>query len=162
MAHSLPDLCDQYPEQLMIVEPGLKDFGAVRRFSGEVETVKCYEDNSRVKETLAANGTGKVLVVDGGGSLRCALLGDMLATMAARNGWRGIVVNGCVRDVEVLRAIDIGVRALDCHPRRSRKRGQGQVGVPVNFAGVIFRSGQYLYADENGLAVAEHELPAGF
>jgi regulator of ribonuclease activity A len=162
MPHSLPDLCDEHADQLAIVEPGFRDFGGIRRFHGEVVTVKCYEDNSRVKETLAGDGTGKVLVVDGGGSMRCALLGDMLAAMAARNGWRGVVVNGCVRDVEVLRDISLGVRALDCHPLRSRKRNQGQAGVPVNFAGVTFHSGQYLYADENGMAIAERELEVEF
>ena len=162
MTRSLPDLCDEFPGDLLVAEPLFRDFGARRRFSGEIVTVKCYEDNSKVRDTLAARGAGKVLVVDGGGSLRCALLGDMLAAMAVENGWRGILINGCVRDVEILKTIDLGVRALNCNPLKSGKRNRGQVGTPVNFAGVTFQTGQHLYADENGIAVAARSLAAEF
>jgi regulator of ribonuclease activity A len=162
MAMSLPDICDDYSAELQVLEPQFTDFGGRTRFCGEVVTVKCFEDNSVVKETLGADGQGKVLVVDGGGSLHCALLGDMLAAMGAANGWRGVMVNGCVRDVEILATIDIGVRALAAHPQRSLKRGGGQLDVPVHFAGADIRPGQHLYADRNGIAVAKRKLDIDF
>jgi regulator of ribonuclease activity A len=162
MSLSLPDLCDQYASKLHVLSPLFRDFGGRHRFSGEVFTIKCYEDNSMVKQTLAEAGNGRVLVVEGGGSLNCALLGDMLAAMAQQNGWSGIVINGCVRDVEILRTIDIGVRALNAHPVKSDKRGRGQANVSLHFASAEIKPGNYLYADENGIAVAEHKLETEF
>ena len=158
MNFSTPDICDEHSGQLQILEPLFTEFGGRDKFSGEVTTVKCFEDNSFVKQTLAKDGHGKVLVVDGGGSLRCALLGDLLGAMAAENGWRGILINGCVRDVEILKTIDIGVSALNCHPVKSNKRNEGQLNVSLYFAGVNIVPGQYLYADENGIILAKKEL----
>jgi regulator of ribonuclease activity A len=161
VTYTTPDLCDEYADELQVLEPLFTDYGGSGKFSGEVVTIKCFEDNSRVKETLATDGRGKVLVVDGGGSLRCALMGDMLAAMAEKNGWQGVIINGCVRDVEILKRIDIGVRALNCHPLKSNKRNKGQLNLPVHFAGISFKPGQYLYADENGMVVAQTGLWPG-
>ena len=113
MTLSVPDICDDFIDELQIVEPMFCEFGGKDRFSGEIVTVKCFEDNSVVKENLAKPGDGKVMVVDGGGSLRCALLGDMLGAMGRDNGWQGLIVYGCVRDVEILADIDLAHRA---HP----------------------------------------------
>lgn len=159
MSFSVPDICDEYLPQLQILEPLFRPYGGKLEFSGEVVTIKCFEDNSLVKQNLATNGAGKVMVVDGGGSLRCALLGDLLGAMAAKNGWQGLVIYGCVRDVEILKDIDIGVNALNSYPKKSEKRGAGELNVPVHFAGVSFEPGQYLYADENGMVVAPGKLP---
>lgn len=158
MNFSVPDICDQFLPQLQILEPWFRPYGGRLKFSGEIVTIKCFEDNSLVKQTLAENGAEKVMVVDGGGSLRCALLGDMLAAMAAKNGWQGVLIFGCVRDVEILETIDIGVSALNSFPKKSEKRGLGEMNVPVHFAGADFLPGQYLYADENGIVVAEKKL----
>lgn len=162
MKHSVPDLCDDFEDRLSVLEPLFRDFGGRERFSGPVSTVKCHEDNSRVKEALAEAGEGRVLVVDGGGSLRHALLGDMLAAMGAENGWSGVVVYGCVRDVEITRTIDLGLRAIAPHPVKSVKRGEGQRDVPVRFAGVTIQPGTVLYADANGLVLAEEDLGVSF
>ncbi|MDH4018062.1 MAG: ribonuclease E activity regulator RraA [Xanthomonadales bacterium] len=158
MTYSTPDICDQFPDRLQIAEPLFTEFGGKVCFSGEIVTIKCFEDNSLVKQNLATAGHGKVLVVDGGGSLRCALLGDLLGAMAVENGWQGVIVNGCVRDVEILKSMDLGVRALNCYPLKSKKRNEGQLNLPVRFAGVNFEPGQYLYADENGIVVADDAL----
>jgi len=158
MTFSTPDICDEYAGRIQVLEPLFKDFGGKRKFYGEIVTVKCYEDNSMVKSTLAGEGRGKVLVVDGGGSLRCALLGDLLGAMAIENGWQGVLVNGCVRDVEILKGMELGVRALESHPLKSEKRGEGELDVIVRFAGVSIEPGQYLYADENGTVVASKKL----
>ncbi|MFT4196602.1 MAG: ribonuclease E activity regulator RraA [Pseudoxanthomonas sp.] len=152
-----PDLCDAHPE-VQVAEPLLRDFGGRSAFSGRIVTIACFEDNSRVREQVALDGTGKVLVVDGGGSLRRALLGDMLAERAVASGWAGIVVHGCVRDVEVMANLPLGVKALAAVPVRGDKRGQGEVDVPVRFAGVRFEPGHWLYADANGVIVAPAPL----
>jgi regulator of ribonuclease activity A len=158
MKYSVPDICDDFQSEIQILEPLFSAYGAHKKFCGEIVTIKCFEDNSLVKETLRSDGRGKVLVVDGGGSLRCALLGDLLAAMAADNGWRGLLINGCVRDVEILRGIELGVSALNCSPLKSNKRNEGQFNIPVSFAGASFKPGQFLYADENGIIVAQQEL----
>ena len=158
MIFTTPDICDDYSDELQVLEPLFTEFGGAGKFCGEVVTIKCFEDNSMVKQTLGSEGHGKVLVVDGGGSKRCALLGDMLGAMAAGNGWQGVLINGCVRDVEILKTIGLGVRALDCYPLKSNKRNEGQINIPVHFAGATFEPGQYLYADENGIIVAKAEL----
>lgn len=162
MKLSVPDICDDHSDELQVLSPGFVAFGGRRRFHGEVATVRCLEDNSKVKETLGTDGLGKVLVVDGGASHNCALLGDMLGAMGRDRGWRGILVNGCVRDVEILATLDFGVLALAPHPLRSNKRGAGEVNVAVSFAGAEFRPGQFLYADENGVVVAERDLEIDF
>ena len=162
MALSVPDICDDHIEQLQVLDPVFQSYGGLEKFCGKVVTVRCFEDNSVVKSTLAGPGNGQVLVVDGSGSMRCALLGDLLGAMARDNGWRGVLVNGCVRDVEILKTIDIGVLALNRHPVRSNKRGEGDLNIPVRFNGVNFRTGQFLYADENGVVVAEQDLEVEF
>lgn len=158
MTFTTPDICDEFLAEIQVLEPLFTEYGGKDKFCGEIVTIKCFEDNSLVKKTLAGDGHGKVMVVDGGGSLRCALLGDMLGAMAAQNGWQGILINGCVRDVEILKSIDLGVRALNCLPPKSEKRNEGQFNVPVRFAGVDFQPGQYLYADENGIIIAGEKL----
>ncbi len=142
MNYTVPDICDDFLPGLQVLEPLFTEYGAVDKFSGEIVTIKCFEDNSLVKQTLGSDGRGKVLVVDGGGSLRCALLGDMLAAMAADHGWQGLVINGCVRDVEILKNIDLGVRALNCYPLTANKRNEGQLNLSVRFAGVSCEPGQ--------------------
>jgi len=159
MQHYLtPDLCDAYPDLIRVLEPMFSNFGGRDSFGGQIVTLKCFEDNSKVRELVEQPGAGKVLVVDGGGSLRRALLGDMLADKAAKNGWEGLLIYGCVRDVDVLAQTDVGVQALASHPLKSDKRGIGEVDVPVTFAGVTFRPGEYLYADNNGVIVSTTPL----
>jgi len=153
-----PDLCDAYPDLVQVLEPMFSNFGGRDSFGGQIVTLKCFEDNSLVKEQVELDGKGKVLVVDGGGSLRCALLGDMLAEKAAKNGWEGLVVYGCVRDVDILIQTGVGVQALASHPKKSNKRGVGELNVPVTFAGVTFRPGEYVYADNNGVIVSPSPL----
>ncbi|SFM19446.1 ribonuclease E activity regulator RraA [Marinobacter zhejiangensis] len=152
-----PDLCDDYPE-VQVVEPGFRNYGGVSAFGGEIVTVKCFEDNSVVKEQVGLPGNGRVMVVDGGGSKRNALLGDMLAEKAASNGWAGLIIYGCIRDVDVIGQTELGVQALGTHPRKTDKRGIGDLNVPVTFGGVTFLPGHYLYADNNGIVVSEKPL----
>lgn len=152
-----PDICDDYPE-VQVVEPGFQNFGGIDAFGGEVVTVKCFEDNSVVKEQVGQPGNGCVMVVDGGGSKRAALLGDMLAEKAAANGWAGLIIYGCIRDVDVIGKTELGVQALGTHPRKTDKKGIGDLNVPVTFGGVTFRPGQYVYADNNGIVVSEKKL----
>jgi regulator of ribonuclease activity A len=162
MTYSVPDICDDFPDLVQVFDPLFSDFGKIGKFSGEVVTIKCFEDNSLVRERVGTAGHGRVIVVDGGGSLRCALLGDLLAGKAADNGWSGLVINGCVRDVEILETITLGIRALNRHPMKTDKRGEGQVDLPVSFAGCRIRPGQFLYADANGIIVAEKDLKISF
>ncbi|MFZ8987160.1 MAG: ribonuclease E activity regulator RraA [Steroidobacteraceae bacterium] len=154
---STADLADAHPAA-QVASPGLRHFGGRGRFFGPIATILCFEDNSRVRELVASPGLGRVLVVDGGGSMQCALLGDLLGEKAVQNGWAGVVVNGCVRDSRRLRELPLGVMALETHPRRSEKRGLGEVDIPVRFAGVTFEPGGHLYADEDGLLVSAESL----
>lgn len=154
------DLCDKYKGSIQVALPLFRSYGALESFCGEIETVKCYEDNTVVKEALARSGRGRVLVVDAGASLRCALVGDVVASIGVKSGWSGIVVNGCVRDVRALARLRIGIRALASVPLASDKHGLGVVGVPVSFAGVEFVPGHYLYCDADGLVVSEKRLRA--
>ena len=158
MKFVLPDLCDQYGDSLRVLSPMLKNFGGNNCFHGKISTIKCHEDNSFVADAVREEGDGSVLVVDGGGSLRCALLGDNLAAIAASNSWAGIVVFGCVRDVVALKNISIGIQAIAPHPMKSVKRQVGLRDVEVSFGGVSFIPGQYVYADDNGVIVSEDEL----
>ncbi|MCG8611649.1 MAG: ribonuclease E activity regulator RraA [Pseudomonadales bacterium] len=153
-----PDLCDDFPENIRVVEPMFQNFGGRKAFGGEIVTVKCFEDNSVVKEQVGLPGKGKVMVVDGGGSKRAALLGDMLAEKAAENGWEGIIIFGCIRDVDVIMQTELGVQALATHPMKTEKRGIGDLNVPVKFGGVEFKPGDYVYADNNGVIVADKKL----
>jgi regulator of ribonuclease activity A len=157
MSFKTTDLCDAH-EDLQVAEPVLRHFGGRARFSGPISTLSVFEDNALVRAALEEPGAGRVLVVDGGGSLRCALLGDQLGELAVRNGWAGVVVHGCVRDTAELGALDLGVMALAPHPRRSVKRGEGERDAPLRFAGLQIVPGQQLYADEDGLIVADGPL----
>jgi regulator of ribonuclease activity A len=152
------DLCDEFGSLVRVAEPVLGDFGGESTFSGEIETVRVFEDNVLVRATLEEEGLGRVLVVDGGGSTRCALLGDRLAALAHENGWTGVVVNGCVRDSVEVAEVPLGVRALHAVPRRSGKEGTGERGVAVEFCGVTFAPGEHLYADADGIVVAARDL----
>lgn len=157
MDWTTPDLCDAHPE-VQVVEPRFRGFGGRVAFHGAIATVRCHEDNSRVRELAGTPGQGRVMVVDGGGSLRRALLGDQIAANAARNGWAGFLIHGAVRDVEVLAQLDLGVQALAAHPMKTEKRGLGEMDVPVGFAGVDFHPGHWLYADANGVIVSMRPL----
>jgi len=154
MPFALPDLCDANAEIVRVAEPLFRSFGCRRSYGGPIATVKCFEDNSGVAARVDESGEGRVLVVDAGGSKRCAILGDNLASRAAKRGWQGIIVYGCVRDVDELAVIDLGVHALAAHPLRSVKRGVAEHDLVVSFAGVSFVPGQYVYADPNGIIVA--------
>lgn len=159
MTIATPDLCDAYPELVRVTVPTVtRNFGGRENFSGEIVTIKCHEDNSLVKEQAANDGRGKVMVVDGGGSLRKALLGDMIAENAVNNGWAGIIINGCIRDAAVIAGLDIGVQALGTIPLKTEKRGLGDLNVTVTFAGVDFVPGEYVYADSNGIVVSAEPL----
>ncbi len=150
---AVTDLCDTHPN-LQICEPIFRDFGGAPAFHGPIATLKVFEDNSLVRESLEQPGNGRVLVVDGGGSLRCALLGGNLAALAEKNGWAGVIVYGAVRDTKELAAARVGVKALAPHPKKSDKRGLGDRDVAVTFAGVTFKSGEHVYADEDGIVVS--------
>lgn len=152
------DLCDEYAERVSIADPVLRAYGARPAFGGPITTLRVFEDNVLVRSTLEKPGDGRVLVVDGAASMRCALLGDQLAALAAENGWAGVVVNGCIRDSADIAGIDIGVRALATMPLKSRKLGRGERDVTVAFAGVAFEPGHHLYADEDGLLVSADAL----
>ncbi len=160
MSHATTDLSDAHPAAIQVAEPMFRDFGGQRAFHGAIATVKLFEDNALVRSLLETPGAGRVLVVDGGGSMRCALLGDQLAELAVRNGWAGVVVYGCIRDSEAIGQLPLGVKALATHPLKSIKRGEGQREIPVRFAGVWFRPGAWLYADGDGLIVSEQPLIA--
>lgn len=153
MNQATTDISDELGDAARVAMPGFRDFGGRTIFSGPIATVRCNEDNSMVRQALEEPGNGRVLVVDGGGSMSCALLGDMLGALAMKEGWAGIVVNGCVRDSAELANIDIGIKALATHPRKSVKRGQGERDVPVQFAGIEIRPGDHLYADRDGIVV---------
>ncbi len=154
MTFNTPDLCDAHGDAVQVAEPVFRDFGGVRRFAGEVETLRVFEDNALVRSALEGEGRGRVLVVDGGGSLRTALVGGNLATLAAENGWTGIVVHGAVRDIAELASAGVGIKALAACPRKSANAGIGERGVPLSFAGVTFRPGSFIWSDEDGLLVA--------
>lgn len=158
MEDLLPELCDQFPELVQVVEPMFANFGGRETFGGEIVTIKAYEDNSLVREQVAQPGRGKVLVVDGGASMRRAMLGDMLAEKAEKNGWEGIIIYGCIRDVNAISQLDLGVQALGSHPMKTDKRGLGDLNVPLTFGGVTFTPGQYVYADNNGVLVSPEKL----
>jgi len=162
MTFKTPDLCDQFETDLgktvRVVAPMFQRYGGKASFSGQIVTLKIFEDNSLVREAFAEPGAGKVLVIDGGGSLRCALVGDQLAILAQKNGWEGVVVYGCIRDSGDINGIDIGVRALNTHPQKSIKKGVGDRDIAVTFGGVTFQPDEWLYADEDGVLVSSKPL----
>ena len=156
------DLLDEHP-QTQVMSPSIdgksfRNFGGRKAFGGEIVTVKCFEDNSRVKELLATEGAGKVLVVDGGASMRCALLGDLIGESAVKHNWAGVIVYGCVRDVDALAQLDLGVQALAAIPQKSNRQGAGETGLTLHFGGVSIASGHYVYADNNGILVSAEKL----
>jgi len=152
------DLYDKYENSLSICEPLFVDYGGHITFSGKVRTLKCFEDNSMVRDMLGEIVEGDVLVVDAGGSRRCAMLGDMLAQMAVDNGWSGVIMYGCIRDAEDIATMPLGVKALATHPAKSKKLGVGERDIAVSFAGVNFVPGHYLYADKDGIVVSDTML----
>ena len=154
---STPDLSDTAP-QARAIELTFGNYGAVKVFSGPAVTIKCHEDNSLVKQAVGEAGEGRVLVVDGGGSRRRALLGDMLAEQAASNDWAGLVIFGVIRDVDEIGAISVGVQALGTIPVKTEKLGVGQRDIPVSFGGVDILPGDYIYADNNGVLVSREAL----
>ncbi len=156
------DLLDDHPNT-QVISPSIdgkyfKNFGGRVAFGGEVVTVKCFEDNSRVKELLATDGQGKVLVVDGGASMRCALMGDLIGESAVKNNWAGVVIYGCVRDVDALAQLDLGVQALAAIPQKSNRQGAGDTGLALSFGGVTIAQGNFIYADNNGILVSNQSL----
>ena len=152
------DLSDEFGDEAHIAEPVFAAFGKRHPFTGPVCSISVFEDNTLVKQALETPGNGRVLVVDGGASIRRALLGGNLAELAAKNGWQGLVINGCVRDIHEINAIDIGVRAIGTCPRKSKKQGKGETNATLFFAGVKISPGDYIYVDEDGIVVAEREL----
>lgn len=152
------DLLDANESVAQAVSPGLRHFGGLTAFCGEIETVRVFEDNVLVKATLTEPGDGRVLVVDGGGSLRCALMGDMLGDLALANHWTGVVVHGCIRDSVALSMLALGVMALASFPRKSVKRGEGQRGERIAFMGANFQPGNWLYADADGVIVTPQDI----
>jgi len=160
------DLCDDNEPllasgELRVLPPAYRAWGSHPRFAGPVATVRCEDDNSMVRKTLETPGQGRVLVVDGGGSQRCALLGGKLAVLAEKNGWAGVLVEGCVRDTAEIDACAIGVRALAAHPRRSDRRGGGERAVELEIRGVRIAPGDWCYADADGVVIADRALHAG-
>ena len=153
------DLCDQYSDQIRVAESiGFKNFGGRHEFHGQIETVKCYEDNSFVRATLERDGSGRVLVVDGGGSTRCALLGDNIAELAQQNKWNGIVIYGSIRDSVAVSKVEIGVLALGTNPKKSAKNNEGSMSISLHFAGVNFFPGEFVYIDEDGMILSAGDL----
>lgn len=158
MEFVLPDLCDEYPDLVRVVEPMFRNFGGRTSFAGEITTIKCFEDNSLVARAVEENGEERILVVDGGASLRCGLLGDNLALKAAENNWAGIIIYGCVRDVDELVQINLGIQALNAMPLKSIKRNVGIRDEVLEFGGVSFVPGEFVYADNNGVLVSSKPL----
>jgi regulator of ribonuclease activity A len=158
MSFTTADLVDAHSDAVQSCETQFRQFGGRVRFQGPIRTVKSTEDNALLRQTLSTAGDGAVLVVDGGGSLRSALVGDIIAGLGQKNGWAGLVLWGAVRDTVALGGIDIGIKALGSNPWRSSKNGTGQVDVPVSFGGVEFRPGNWLYSDEDGILVSSRRL----
>ncbi len=158
MSFKTADLCDEHSDNLQIAEPLFNNYGGKTAFGGEIVTLKLFEDNSLVRQQLGEEGKGKVLVVDGGGSLRCALLGDRLAELGVNSNWEGLIIYGCIRDSKDVGEFDLGVKAVNTCPIKSVKRNEGQLNIPVRFAGVTFQPGHYAYADEDGIIISEKAL----
>ena len=158
MTFSTADLHDEHEEKVQIASVLMQGYGQKTRFFGPISTVKCFEDNSLVRAALEEPGNGQVLVVDGGASIRCALVGDKLAELGIKNGWEGLVINGCIRDTAVISTLNIGIKAIGANPRRSVKKGEGERDIALNFADTAFTPGDWVYADEDGILVSEGKL----
>ena len=157
MVFTTPDLSDDYPEAKAL-SPILTNFGGRKSFFGPIETLQCPDDNSFVKKLLNSKGDGKILVVDAGGINTVALLGDMIAEAGVKNKWSGVIINGYIRDVDIINTLDIGVQALGTMPVRSDKKNQGTIGAVITFGGLTFESGNFVYADNNGLLLSKTEI----
>ena len=158
MNETTSDISDKLHPDVQYLEPVYKIYGAKTSFSGRIFTVKCFEDNSLVEEALKANGKESVLVIDAGGSMNCAMLGDKRAADAINNEWEGIIVHGLIRDSVAINGMELGIRALGVYPLKSIKNGVGDSNLIVNFSGVTFTPGEYLYADEDGVIVVKEKL----
>lgn len=159
MTQRTADLCDQHGTAVRVLEESFADFGGNVVFSGQVSTLLAFEDNGKVREALSETGEGRVLVVDGGGSMRRAMLGDQLAAMAVQNGWSGLVIFGCIRDSAAIADMALGVKAIGVCPRKTEKLGQGLRDVPLRLGGIDIRPGDWLYADEDGVVLSTGPLP---
>jgi regulator of ribonuclease activity A len=157
MGHATADLVDAHGD-LQSCDLQFRSFGRASRFGGAIRTVRCHHDNALLKQVLSQPGAGQILVIDGGGSLHCALVGDVIAGLAAANGWSGLVVHGAIRDSGAMAALEIGIKALGTNPRKSGKAGSGECEVTVEFGGAVFRPGHYLYSDEDGIVVSASAL----
>lgn len=158
MSIQTADLCDAHEDKVSVVAPMFRSFGGRPAFGGPISTLKLFEDNSLVRKALESPGNGRVLVIDAGGSMRCAVVGDQLAELGVKNGWAGIVAYGCIRDSKAIGQMDIGVFALGTHPKKTVKRNSGEVDITVTFGGVSFVPGHYLYGDEDGVIVSATAL----
>jgi len=152
------DLYDDYLEDLQVAAPVFRDFGGRSAFCGQIVTLKAFEDNTFLKASFESDGVGKVLVVDSGASLSCAMMGDVMAALGASNGWEGVIINGCIRDSVDVGTVDIGVKALATIPRKTVKRNQGVMDIALHFADVIFYPDEYIYADEDGVVLSTKKL----
>ena len=162
MEYNTSALCDVYQDQIDVVEPMFSNFGGRASFSGQLTTVKCFEDNGLIRSVLEQNGAGRVLLIDGGGSLRKALIDADLAVMAEENEWEGIVVYGCVREVDNLEEMNLGIQAIASIPVGASSKSDGDIEAPVNFGGVTFLPEDYLYADSTGIIISQEELNVDF
>ncbi|MDO9599717.1 MAG: ribonuclease E activity regulator RraA [Azoarcus sp.] len=158
MSIQTADLCDAHEDKVSVVAPMFRSFGGRPAFGGPISTLKLFEDNSLVRKALESPGNDRVLVIDAGGSMRCAVVGDQLAELGVKNGWAGIVAYGCIRDSKAIGQMDIGVFALGTHPKKTVKRNIGEVDITVTFGGVSFVPGHYLYGDEDGVIVSATAL----
>jgi len=158
MKFATADLFDNHADELQVCAPIFRDFGGHSNFCGPMRTLKIFESFEKTKSLLATDGDGCILVIDAGGSLRCAMLGDKLAQIAIDHNWKGILINGCVRDSAAISNLSIGVKALTTNPTRPCFEGESQLDIPVRFAGVTFRPGDFLYADADGVVVSQHNL----
>lgn len=158
MTYLTTDLCDANEDSIRVVEPMFTSFGGKPAFHGQITTLRVDDDNSFVRNALESQGNGRVLVIDGGGSVRRALVGDQLASLGLKNGWAGIIVNGCIRDSRAIGLMDIGVFAIDTHPMKTLKRNLGEADITVTFGNVDFVPGEWIYADEDGVIVSKSPI----
>ena len=158
MTFKTADLSDEHEGRVQVVLPGLRNYGGNPRFYGPMVTISSHNDNSRVREQLVEPGEGRVLVIDNQASMSCAMLGDMMATRLIENGWNGVVINGCIRDSIDVGGMQIGIKALATNPLRSVKEDRGETDVEVEFLGAVFRPGEYLYSDEDGILLSPTAL----
>lgn len=158
MMKNTSELCDLYPEEVSVVDPIFSNFGGRHSFCGQIMTVKCFESNGLLHELLSEDGANRVLLIDGGGSVRRALIDTTLAELAIENNWEGIIVYGSVRQVDDLAELNLGIQAISATPVRATSDSIGEIGVGVNFGGVTFYPDDYIYADNTGIILSENDL----